>query len=591
VAGKIVLARYGGSWRGIKPKLAAEHGAVGCILYSDPREDGFWQGDVYPGGAFRNEDGAQRGAVLDLPRYPGDPLTPGRGATKNAERLAIEDAETLTKIPVLPISYGDALPLLAALEGPVAPPAWRGALPLTYHIGPGPALVHLEVEHDWNTVPLYDVIATLKGSELPDEWIIRGNHHDAWVHGASDPISGLVALLEEARVVGALAKAGHRPKRTIVYAAWDGEEPGLLGSTEWVETHSAVLQDKAVAYVNSDSNGRGFISAGGSHALEKFFGEIARDVSDPQVGGSIAERSRSRKLVSGSTEEQKLARELASPRLHALGSGSDYSPFLQHLGIASLNIGFGGESRGGVYHSLYDSFDHYSRFGDPGFQYGLALAKTSGRIVLRLANADRLPFEFTHFGRTVSGYLNEVELLTEEMRNATERKKLLLEEGRYRAAADPQRPYFPPKAEDPVPHLNFSPLQNSLTGLQESAQRYSEQLESMGTALVTLTPEQRQELNRILFQAERILTREQGLPGRPWFKHHIYAPGFYTGYGVKTLPGVREAIEARNWPEAEHQIEIASGILRQYAAQIDRASALLSALPPEERPEQLGEHE
>jgi N-acetylated-alpha-linked acidic dipeptidase len=575
VTGKIVIARYGGSWRGIKPKLAAENGAVGCILYSDPHEDGYFQGDVYPGGAFRNEDGAQRGSVLDMPLYPGDPLTPGLGATKKADRLAIEDAATLTKIPVLPISYGDALPLLSALEGPVAPPAWRGALPLTYHIGPGPALVHLELEHDWNMVPLYDVIAMLKGSELPDEWIIRGNHHDAWTHGANDPVSGLVALLEEARAVGALAKAGHLPKRTIVFAAWDGEEPGLLGSTEWVETHRSVLEEKCVAYINSDSNGRGFIGAGGSHTLELFFGQVARDVNDPQVGGSIAERLRSRTLVSGSPEAQALAREVATPPLYALGSGSDYTPFFQHLGIASLNIGFGGENHAGVYHSLYDSFDHYSRFGDPGFQYGIALAQTSGRIVLRLANADRLPFEFTHFGRTVSGYVSEVALLTEEMRDATERQNLLLEEGRFKAAADPQRPYFPPKPEEAVPHLNFSPLQNSLTSLQASAQRYSERLQLAHTGSVALTEEQDRELNRLLFQAERILTREEGLPGRPWFTHHIYAPGFYTGYGVKTLPGVREAIEARDWKEAERQIQIVSEILRLYTAQIDRASAIL----------------
>ena len=281
VKGKIVIARYGGSWRGIKPKVAAEHGALGCIIYSDPREDGYFNGDPYPKGAYRTEWGAQRGSVADMPLYSGDPLTPGVGATKDARRLPIREAQTLTKIPCLPVSYGDARPLLEALSGPVAPEEWRGALPFTYHIGPGPAAVHLKVEFNWNMVPAYDVIAVMKGSERPDEWIVRGNHHDAWVYGASDPLSGLVALLEEAKGCSRLAQGGWKPKRTIVYAAWDGEEPGLLGSTEWAEAHADELKAKAVAYINSDANGRGFIGMGGSHTLEKFINEVPRDVTDP----------------------------------------------------------------------------------------------------------------------------------------------------------------------------------------------------------------------------------------------------------------------------------------------------------------------
>src|SRR5215470_1919323 len=273
VRGKIAIVRYGGIFRGVKPKIAFERGAVGCIIYSDPRDDGYYAGDVYPTGAFRPEDGAQRGSVADLPSYAGDPLTPGVGSTAGVKRLDIKDAATLTKIPVLPISYADALPLLKALNGPIAPETWRGALPLTYHVGPGPAVVHLKLEFNWDTVPCYDVIARLPGAERPDEWIIRGNHHDAWVFGADDPISGAVALMEEARAVGQLVKSGWKPKRTIIYALWDGEEPGLLGSTEWAETHDELLKKNGVVYINSDSNGRGFLFAAGSHTLEKFVNE------------------------------------------------------------------------------------------------------------------------------------------------------------------------------------------------------------------------------------------------------------------------------------------------------------------------------
>ncbi|HMK38715.1 MAG TPA: M28 family peptidase, partial [Bacteroidota bacterium] len=289
VKGKIVIARYGGSWRGIKPKVASEHGASGCIIYSDPREDGYFAGDVYPGGPYRSQSGAQRGSVADMPLYAGDPLTPFVGATKNAKRLPLSEARTLSAIPVIPISYGDALPLLRALGGPVAPEAWRGALPITYHCGPGPATVHLKLEFSWDIVPIRDVIATLKGNGEPGERIIRGNHHDAWVYGAGDPLSGLVSMMEEARGIGALAAGGWHPKRTIVYCAWDGEEPGLLGSTEWVETHGAELTRDAAVYVNSDGNGRGFFFAGGSHTLEKFINQVGRDVTDPEKHVSVAE--------------------------------------------------------------------------------------------------------------------------------------------------------------------------------------------------------------------------------------------------------------------------------------------------------------
>ncbi|HLX08736.1 MAG TPA: M28 family peptidase, partial [Thermoanaerobaculia bacterium] len=361
VKGKIAIARYGGSWRGIKPKVAAEHGAVGCIIYSDPHEDGYFRGDVYPRGGYRNDRAAQRGSVADMPLYSGDPLTPGVGASPDAKTFDLKDAKTLTRIPVLPISYADAEPLLQALAGPMAPEGWRGALPMPYHLGPGPARVHLRLQFDWKLVPAYDVIARLPGSEHPDEWILRGNHHDAWVNGATDPLSGQVALLEEAHAVSTLVKSGWRPKRTIIYAAWDGEEPGLLGSTEWAETHGAELQEKAVLYLNSDSNGRGFLEAGGSHTLEKLMEQVAQDVVDPEKHITVGARRRAAELVDGTPEERKEAKT-GELRLSALGSGSDYTPFLQHLGIASLNLGFGGEGQYGQYHSIYDSYDHFMRF-------------------------------------------------------------------------------------------------------------------------------------------------------------------------------------------------------------------------------------
>jgi N-acetylated-alpha-linked acidic dipeptidase len=572
VKGRVVLARYGGSWRGIKPKVAAEHGALGCLIYSDPRDDGYFQGEVYPKGAWRNQWGAQRGSVADMPVFPGDPLTPGVGAVKGARRLELKSAPTLTKIPVMPISYGDALPLLRALGGPVAPAAWRGALPVTYHLGPGPTTVHLKLEFNWDTKPIYDVIARLKGAERPDEWVVRGNHHDAWVNGADDPVSGMVALLEEARAVGELVKTGWKPKRTIIYCAWDGEEPGLLGSTEWAETHAAELQQHAVVYVNSDSNGRGFLGVGGSHTLEKFMNEVARDVTDPEKKIAVRERVRAQRILNGDDkDERREARERADLRIGALGSGSDYTPFLQHLGVASLNLGYGGEDNGGSYHSIYDSFDHYTRFGDPGFDYGVALAETAGRVVLRFADADTLPLNFDNFSDTVARYVKEVTKLADETRDEIAEKNRRVGEGTYTAVFDPTETYVAPRAETPAPAFDFAPLQDALKQLQESAKNYG----AAAAGGRTLSRETQEQLDRILMGVERSMTRDAGLPRRPWFKHQIYAPGFYTGYGVKTLPGVREALEQHNWNEAAEQIKLAASTLSQVASEIDRATALL----------------
>jgi N-acetylated-alpha-linked acidic dipeptidase len=573
VKGKIVLARYGGSWRGIKPKVAAEHGAVGCLIYSDPREDGYFQGDVYPKGAFRSDRGAQRGSVADMPVYPGDPLTPGVGATKDAKRLDRKDAQTLTKIPVLPISYADALPLLRALEGPVAPEGWRGALPITYHIGPGPARAHLKLEFDWRMEPVRDVIAVLKGSERPDEWIVRGNHHDAWVNGAYDPLAGMVAELAEAKALSTLVKSGWKPKRTLVYAAWDGEELGLMGSTEWVETHAAELSKKGIVYLNTDGNGRGFLEAGGSHSLETLVDEVARDVLDPEKKVNVYERQRARRLLEGKPESRKEARESTGLRLEALGSGSDWSAFLQHSGIASLNIGYGGESEGGSYHSIYDSFDHFMRFGDPDFAYGVTLAKTAGRVVLRLANAGVLPFAFEPLADTVGRYAKEVVTLADEMREKTEDENRLLAEKRYDLLADPKETFIAPKPKAAVPFLNFAPLQNAVTVLKKSSAAYAKAEKERKAPLAL---EAQKALDELFYTSERTFLRKEGLPLRPWYAHQLYAPGYYTGYSVKTLPGIREAIEERRYDEAQTQIAAVAQAILACAAQIDRAKELIA---------------
>ncbi|MDG1572564.1 transferrin receptor-like dimerization domain-containing protein [Robiginitalea sp. M366] len=540
VKGKIVIAKYYGSWRGIKPKLAAEKGAIGCIIYSDPKDDGYYRGDVYPEGAFKNATGVQRGSVMDMPLYPGDVLTPGYGATARAKRLKREEAPTITKIPVLPISYADAEPLLRALGGPVAPESWKGALPLTYHIGPGPARVRLKLEFDWKLQPAHNVIATLKGAQYPDQWVIRGNHHDAWVHGAADPVSGMVALMAEAKAVGMLAQKGQRPARTLVYCAWDAEEPGLIGSTEWVEDHLPELQEKAVAYINTDGNGRGFLGAGGSHSLQTLVAEVAGAVTDPQTGVSILERRDARILVGGGK---------AGFNLSALGSGSDYTPFIQHAGIAALNLGFGGENAGGEYHTIYDTYTHYKRFKDPEFAYGVALAQTAGRVVLRLANAEVLPLDFKPWQHTLETYLEQVMETAESLRKEVTQHNALVARKAYNLAADPTRPQAAAEAKPAIPYLDFSPLQNALAQLHTT-------VDGLDLARAhALTPKQREAVNRKLMAAEHQLTRAEGLPRRPWYKHQIYAPGFYTGYGVKTLPGVREAIEQHNWGEAQSQIQ------------------------------------
>jgi N-acetylated-alpha-linked acidic dipeptidase len=572
VKGKIVIAKYGGSWRGIKPKVAAEHGAIGCIIYSDPADDGYVQGDTYPNGPFRRADAVQRGSVMDMPVYPGDPLTPDVGATKNAKRLDIKDVKTIMKIPVLPISYEDALPLLQSLGGPVAPAAWRGGLPITYHVGPGIDKVHLKLAFNWDQKPVHDVIAKMVGTEFPDQWVIRGNHHDGWVNGAADPLSGMVAEMEEARALGELAKNGSKPRRTVVYCAWDGEEPALLGSTEWAEDHQKELKEKAVAYINSDGNGRGFIGASGSHTLEPFFNQVIEDVKDPQTGVSVKERRYAKQLVDADKATRAKLLGNKYMKLGALGAGSDYSPFIQHMGIASMDLGYGGEDPGGEYHSIYDSYDLYTHFKDPGFQYGVTLAKTAGRITMRLANADALPFDFNSFYKTLNDYAADVKTLLDNQRAETETQNKMIQENLFAEAKDPKKKYASPEVKQAVPFLNFSELDNSLAQLRTSA----EEFQKVYANATTLPVEKLNQLNLLLYKAERSLIDTDGLPRRPWYKHMIYAPGFYTGYGVKTLPGIREAIEQRNWKEAQENIGIVSKVIGTYNAQVQQATKLMS---------------
>ena len=579
VKGAIVIARYGHAWRGIKPMVAAEHGAIGCIIYSDPRDDGYSPGVTYPEGAWRPKEGVQRGSVQDSTEFMGDPLTPGVGATADAKRLPIKNAPTLTKIPVLPISYADAEPLLAAIAGPVVPPAWRGGLPITYRLGPGPGKVRLKMFSNWDIKPLYDVIAKIPGAQFPDEWVLRGNHHDAWVNGAEDPISGQVALMEEARSLGALVKAGWKPKRTIIYCAWDGEEPGLLGSVEWAETHADDLRKHAVAYINSDSNGRGVLGAEGSHTLEKLVNDVAHDVQDPETKLTVWKRWQLDSIKSASSDEERQElRQRKDIRIGISGGGSDHAGFQNFLGIAVVDASFGDEDEGGIYHSIYDDFYWYTHFSDTDFVYGRTLSQFNGSIIMRLADADLLPFDFSDFADTVQTYVKGLQTFSTKMRDDIRERNLEIEEGVFTATADPKKAYFPPKKEDLPPYLDFSPLQNSADALSRSAGEYQKALTAAdangGSALTSASIA---EVNGLLIQSERKLTTPEGLPGRFWYKHQIYAPGVYTGYESKAIPAVREAIEQKKWKQAEQAMARAAAVLQDEATLVSSAAAKLSA--------------
>lgn len=579
VKGAIVIARYGQSWRGIKPKVAAEHGAVGCIIYSDPKDDGYFADDVFPKGPMRPDQGVQRGSVMDFAsNYPGDPLTSDRG-DPSAPHLTVENAPSITKIPTLPISYGDAQPLLAALTGPMAPESWRGALPIAYHVGPGATKVHLVVESNWDIEDVNDIIARIPGSSAPDQWIVRGNHYDGWVNGAEDPISAQVALLEEARALGELLKQGWKPQRTIVYCAWDGEEPMLLGSTAWAETHGRELQEHAAVYINSDGNGRGFLSMEGSHSLEHFMNDVARNIEDPESKLTVFDRARLADIEHSKTsKERKELRERADLRMEALGSGTDYTAFIDHLGIASLNLAYAGEDQDGIYHSIYDDFYWFTHFSDTNFVYGVALSQTIGTAVMRMADADVLPYEFGDFADTMKKYTKDLQKLLQEKQDEAREREQELKDGTFKAIFDPRRPTVAPPAEDIPPFLNFAPLENALDVLNRSAERYNAAFNKAANAGFPGTQMQLTAVNEKLIQSERQLTDPAGLPRRPWYKHLIYAPGVYSGYAPKTMPGVREAIELRHWAEADAEIVRVAHVLQSEATLIDSASKDLEQL-------------
>ncbi|MGA7242023.1 MAG: transferrin receptor-like dimerization domain-containing protein [Terracidiphilus sp.] len=569
VKGAIVIARYGETWRGIKPKVAAEHGAVGCIIYSDPKDDGYARGDSYPDGPMRPADGAQRGSVMDMPVYPGDPQTPGVGAKPGVKLIPLDQVQTITKIPVLPISYADAQPFLKSLGGQTVPENWRGDLPFTYKTGPSKAQAHLAVAFNWDRKPLYDVVATIPGATFPDEWVIRGNHHDAWVNGAEDPLSGASPELEEARALGELLKQGWKPARTIIYCFWDGEEPALLGSTEWAEYHADELKQHAVAYFNSDGNGRGFFHAGGSHSLENFINSVAKDVDDPETKMSAWKRARLAARLRGTPESRAEAKSRPDSRISALGSGSDYTVFIDHLGVPSVNLAYGGEDEGGgQYHSVYDDFYYYTHFQDTEFVYEKALAQTAGTMMMRMADADVLPYQFTDQADTIHTYVTEVKKLADTMRTQIKDRNADLADGVYKAAADPKKTSVPPPVDVVPPYFNFAPLDQASDDLTAAAADYEK-------AFTAHAESADPKVNALLIATEQALTDPAGLPNRPWFENMIYAPGFFTGYGVKTLPAVRESIEQKQWSAVDPQIARTAAAIER---EVDKLKAATTAL-------------
>jgi N-acetylated-alpha-linked acidic dipeptidase len=516
VKGKIVIVRYGNSFRGVKAKVAEDHGAIGCIIYSDPADDGYMQGNVYPKGPWRPGASGQRGSVQYLFDYPGDPLTPGRPAIPGVPRLKPEEATDLTRLPVQPIAYDVARTILSQLKGPLRPRGFQGGLPFAYHLGgTNDVKVRLKTDNDYKIRKIWNVVARIDGNEEKDRWVILGNHRDAWVFGAVDPNSGTSAMLEVGRGFGQLLKQGWKPRRTIILCSWDAEEYGLVGSTEWVEELATELKENAVAYLNLDAAVSGVhFGASSVPSLWKLMRAAARDVKDPKTGKSVYQQWQDR-ARENRPEDEENTREA---RIGALGSGSDYTPFLQHLGIASTDMGFSGDY--GVYHSAYDSFYWMDHFGDPGFHYHVAAAQMWGTLAMRLAEADGLQFDYTDYAAQVREFFNEA------LRIANRRN---LASG-----------------------LNDKAMMGAIEDFAKEAERVER---SRQDAIRTSDRARLSRINDALVQAERQFIDPRGLRGRAWYKHQIYAPGFYTGYAAQPLTDFRQALEDRNSTNAKESLE------------------------------------
>ena len=530
--GKIVLVRYGGSpgqMRGMKAREAAKRGAAGVVIYTDPEEDGYVRGDIYPQGRWRPWEGIQRGSFLDVPIYPGDPLTPFEPSIPGVERIAFEDAGNIQRIPVQPISYGEALKILRHIGGEVVPNEWQGGLPLAYHIGPGPAVVEMNVQYDYQQRPVWNVFGKVEGAVEPEKFVLAGGHRDSWVLGARDPTSGAVSLLETARGVAEAVRQGFRPRRSIVFGSWGGEDFFLLGSTEWGEQFRDELRENMVLYINRESYTAGGWNASGNHSLERWVLEVTKDAPHPEASSLYA-----------AWDAQNPTRP---PALGALGSGSDYTVFVDHLGVPSLSLGYG--QGNGIYHSLYDTFHWFQRFGDPGYRYGVAQADAVGRMVMRLASAEVLPFDFADQANAIAGYVEELVAMDEQ--------GLLREELRAIGSANAQL------------GLAGGEANGAFRRVLEGG---AEWVEANEAGLV--------EVNRLIMQAERELLDERGLWRRPWYRNLVYAPGYYEGYAAKTLPGVREAMEEGEWEIARTQ----AGMLVEA---LDRATAVVTEAADEAR--------
>lgn len=536
VRGKIALARYGGSFRGVKAQVAEEHGAAGLIIYSDPADDGYMRGDIYPHGPMRPENAIQRGSLLYIFNYPGDPLTPGFASLKGAKRIKPDDARSITKTPTTPISYSQASLILKNLAGPEVPEGWQGGLPYRYHVGPGPATIHIKLEMDYQVRPIFNVIAEIKGSAEPEQLVIIGNHHDAWVYGAVDPNSGTATVMEIGRSFGELLKSGWRPKRTIVLAHWDAEEYGLIGSTEWVEEKKAELAKNAALYINIDSavSGENF-DAGATPSLDQFIQEATKDVLDPKMGKPVFQRWWIDQNKKEYKRLQQTVPDTAETKIDRLGSGSDYTAFLQHVGVPSVSMGFGG--RYGVYHSILDNFYWMKNWGDPTFEYHASMAKIGGLMALRFAQADVYPFNYADYAEAVVKHFEELEKALNE--------KFLTVEIDFTAAKEKAREW-----EKACDELN---------------EKVKSALDSGNV---------RPELNNLLMQIERELLAEPGLPGRDWFKHRIYAPGFYTGYAAKPLPGISEPADKQDWEAAKKELAVLMQTLERVIATTRKAAIL-----------------